>query len=219
MNRTIHTYGDSHATFYGAWADGVVDGISITGVKVKGFSVLTNHLGAKLVYSFGRDKEIVVNNVNPNDVVVFCLGEIDCRCHINKYSTNWRLTIDNLVHSYLENVKRNLIGKENITTCIFNVVPALERENPLNLWVEETATVPALGTDKERKGYTEYMNNKLKELCKQYGYVFIDVYDKYCNEKGYLKLELSDTNCHIRNPIYIEEFLEDKLNNKTKENE
>ena len=99
------------------------------------------------------------------------------------------------------------------------MVPPLERENPLNLWVEETTTVPALGTDKERKSYTEYMNSKLKELCKRYGYMFIDVYDKYCNEKGYLKLELSDTNCHIRNPIYIEEFLEEKLNNKIAGNE
>ena len=32
MSRTIHTYGDSHATFYGAWADGVVDGVTIAGV-------------------------------------------------------------------------------------------------------------------------------------------------------------------------------------------
>lgn len=213
MNRTIHTYGDSHATYFGAWIDGVVDGVQIKGVRVKGFNVVANWLGPKLAYSFARDKEIVVNNVNSGDVVVFCLGEIDCRVHINKYSDNWKVTIDNLVHSYLENVKRNVIGKENITTCIFNVVPPLERENPLNLWVEEKATVPALGTDEERRIYTEYMNDKLKELCKEYGYMFIDVYDKYCDEKGYLKAELSDTNCHIRNPIYIEEFLEKNLNN------
>ena len=70
MSRTIHTYGDSHATFYGAWADGVVDGITITGVKVKGFNITTNHLGGALAYSFGRDKQNVVNNVNPNGLQV-----------------------------------------------------------------------------------------------------------------------------------------------------
>ena len=51
------------------------------------------------------------------------------------------------------------------------------------------------------------MNDKLKEYCKIYDYIFLNVYDNYVNEKGFISTEFSDGNCHINNPIYVEEFL------------
>lgn len=197
---TIHTYGDSHASNHGGWGDIINENIKIN----------INHIEGKLAFSFGRDKMQVVNNVNSGDVVIFCFGEIDCRCHINKYEPNWKESIDALVQSYVENVHRNVMDIDGLITCIYNVVPPLERENPLNLWTEVWAVangVPATGTDEDRKKYTEYMNLKLKEYCEKYSFIFFDIYDKYSDENGFLKRELSDTNCHIKNPIYIEEFI------------
>ena len=203
----IHTYGDSHSTFYGAWVDGKVGNTIVKGIKINGVNIKANHLGPKLAYSFGRDKKQVVKDVRKGDIVVFCLGEIDCRCQIHKYAPNWKESIDNIVTNYLETVKLNVEKFTGIKTCIFNVVPSLERDKPINARLKNDKTLPALGSDAERKGYTEYMNEKLREGCEENDYIFIDVYDKYCDEDGYLNRELSDANCHIRNPIYIKEFL------------
>jgi|TARA_R110001606_G_scaffold399176_1_gene581314 hypothetical protein len=201
----IHTYGDSHATHHGGW----------TSIQLQtGISIKTNHIPGKLAYSFGRDKMQVVSGVNSGDVVIFCFGEIDCRCHINKYEPDWKESIDNIVTEYIENVQRNVVGLSNVTTCIYNVVPPLERENPINFAAERGSGVPAAGSDKDRQDYTLYMNKKLKERCKKYGYIFFDVYKKYCDEKGFIKVELSDDNCHIRDPKYMIEFLNNNILNK-----
>ena len=88
----------------------------------------------------------------------------------------------------------------------------IEREKPENQWMKGKSALPALGTDEDRKNYTLYMNSKIKELCDIRGYVFLDVYDKYIDDKGFLVSELSDNNCHIKNPVFITEFLNNKLN-------
>ena len=73
----FHTYGDSHAGTFGSWDR----------VKVSGIDIVINWLGPKTMYSFGRDKEMIIkrNEIGDNDFVCFCFGEIDCRAHINKY--------------------------------------------------------------------------------------------------------------------------------------
>jgi len=203
----IHTYGDSHATHHGGWT-------TIQLHPSRGISIKTNHIPGKLAYSFGRDKMQIVSGVNSGDVVIFCFGEIDCRCHINKYEPNWMESIDVLVDLYISNIKRNVNDIEGLTVCVYNVVPPLERENPINVHLQKWLIkygVPATGSDKDRKRYTTYMNKKLKEKCVEYDYIFFDVYNKYCDENGYLKRELSDNNCHIRNPIYIEEFIKENI--------
>jgi len=204
---TIHTYGDSHASHHGGWSN----------IQNENIKINMNHFEGKLAFSFGRNEMRVVNNVNAGDIVIFCFGEIDCRCHINKYEPNWKESIDNLVESYFENIYRNIIGIDGLTVCVYNVVPPLERENPLNLWTEVWANekgVPATGTDEDRKKYTEYMNLKLKENCEKYSFIFFDFYQKYSDNNGFLKRELSDNNCHIKNPIYIEEFILKNIKNE-----
>ena len=63
----IHTIGDSHS--YEGWS-----------------GIVHNHLGPLLCYTFGKEKlnrcDIRNFNIKDGDTVVFCLGEIDCRCHI-----------------------------------------------------------------------------------------------------------------------------------------
>lgn len=193
----LHTYGDSHAVHYGGW-----DKINIDNLIIK-----TNHLAGKLMYSFGRDRMNVLSGLHLGDMVCFCFGEIDCRCHINKYEPNWKESIDNVVENYFINIKQNVDRFIDLKVLVFNVVPPLERELPENLWIEAGNGLPSLGTDEDRKKYTLYMNLKLKEYCDKYKYTFFDVYDKYVNEKGFLKVELSDNNCHIKNPIFMREFL------------
>jgi hypothetical protein len=193
---SIHTIGDSHSG--GGWTD-----------------IIQHHLGAILCYSFGKEKlnrcDIRNFNIIDGDTIVFCFGEIDCRCHIHKHVTDttpYRDIINNIVDNYFDAIELNIstsqINLKNV--CVYNVVPPIQR---YNTW--ENPEYPYLGTDEERKNYVLYFNEKLKEKCNEKAYIFFDVYDKYTDENGFLQKELSDGNVHIGNGCYINEFINENI--------
>lgn len=187
---TIHTFGDSHS--YNGWQDIP--------------NVVTHHLGAKLCFSVGRDGIDISNgyNVQNGDTVIFCFGEIDCRCHVHKHITetnNYMNIIDNIINNYFIQIQR-AVSTYNLVTVIFNVVPPIERHNTV-----ENPDYPYLGTDDERKTYVLYFNEKLKQKCMEYHYTFFDVYDKYVDCNGFLNKLLSDGSVHIRDGIYLKQFI------------
>ena len=193
----LHTYGDSHASHHGGWSD----------INIKDLQIRQNHLGPKLMFTL-NDKDINIHNVvRVTDYLIFCFGEIDCRCHVGKYKPNTTNNIDNLVTSYINTIKVITRNHDPSKVLIYNVVPPLERELEENLWMVGKSALPTVGTDEEIKNYTLYMNKKLKELSNDNSFIFFDVYNKYTNDKGFLTKELSDGNCHIKNPIYIQELL------------
>lgn len=190
---SIHTFGDSHSRF--GWPE----------------DVKCNHISSILCYSFGKQKldrvDIRNYDIKENDSIIFCFGEIDCRCHIHKHiseTMTYKNIIDEIVDHYFEAIKLNVdisqIKFRNI--CVYNVVPPIQKHR-----IEENPEVPFLGTDEERKQYTTCFNEKLKEKCLEYGYIFFDVYDKYLDENKFLNMELSDGIVHIKNGIYIDEFI------------
>ena len=146
---TIHTFGDSHS--YHGWRS----------------EVIVHHLGPVLCYSFGNEKlnrcDIRNFNIKEGDTVIFCFGEIDCRCHIHKYITDeitYQNIIDNIIKNYFDAIELNIstlqIKLKNV--CVYNVVPPVEKHNTI-----ENPDYPYLGTDEERKQYYMYFNEKLKE--------------------------------------------------------
>jgi hypothetical protein len=188
----IHTIGDSHSRF--GWNN-----------------VIDHGLNAPLCYSFGRDNlnkiDIRNFNINDGDTIIFCLGEVDCRCHVHKYVTD-KITyidiIDNIVDKYFEAIQINIdtskINLQNV--CVYNVVPPVQKYNTV-----ENPDFPYLGTDEDRKKYTLCFNEKLKKKCSEKKYIFFDIYDKYTDENGFLRKDLSDGLVHINNGIYITEFI------------
>jgi hypothetical protein len=172
----------------------------------------------ELPHAFGGGNSDILKRLNlksypikSGDIVVFCFGEIDCRCHIAKHVTSentYQMIIDNMVDKYLESVKLNVSQFDSIVTMIYNVVPPV---SILNTVVDEK--YPFLGTDDERKQYVTYLNSKLKEKCPEYGFVFIDIYDKYTCINGLLKKDLSDGHVHIRDGKYIKDFMFNYLEN------
>ena len=78
---SIHTIGDSHS------------GNGWTGI-------IQHHLGPVLCYSFGKEKlnrcDIRNFNIKDGDTIVFCLGEIDCRCHIHKFKEQYKELIEKI---------------------------------------------------------------------------------------------------------------------------
>jgi hypothetical protein len=186
--KMIHTVGDSHC--WHAWLD-------IPGVKFHLF-------GPMLMYTFGNTKQIVVNDIPEDDTVIFCWGEIDCRCHVHKHQP-WKETIDSLVENYISAIDEN--AKTHKNAWVFNVVPPPRRKD-----VPENPGYPFLGTDEERLSYVRYMNQKLKESK----YPFIDVYDKYSDKDGFLNLELANE-VHIRDNKYLVEWIKKNLKEESRE--
>lgn len=199
----IHTYGDSHSMF--GWRD-----VNITRVTI-------NHLGPKLMYSFGRDNSVIVNSnvLQSGHSVVFCFGEIDCRCHVHKYvnkdNKNFEDIIDNITSLYVQTVNKNVFSykNHNVKTYIYSVPPPIKRANGT-----ENIEFPFLGTDYERLSYHRYMNESLRQKCIENDLLFFDVYSCYSDSEGFLISGYSDGICHIKNPIYIEEKIREYgLNN------
>ena len=204
----IHTFGDSHCLF--GWD-------VIPNIK-------KNNIRFLLCYSFGKDKLARLNikeyNVKDGDIIIFCTGEIDCRCHIHKHITDtvtYQSIIDGIVDDYMDAVKINIKGYKDLKVCIYNVPPPYKRDKPFiddygGLYIQRIDLIfPFLGTDNDRKEYTLYFNKKLKEKCVEHNFIFFDVYDKYTDKEGFLNEDYSDKYVHINNGVYIHEFYKNNL--------
>jgi len=184
---TLHTFGDSHSHH----------GFE----KIK---KIHHDLGPLLCYNFPKRFDInkYQSSIKEGDTVIFCLGEIDCRCHIHKHITcdkSYEVIIDEIVENYFEAIKRNT---EGLRVCVYNVVPAVRKTDTWN-----NESFPFLGTDEQRKSYVLYFNKKLKEKCLIYKYIFVDIYNKYVDKDGFLDRKLSDGTVHIGDGKFLEEFL------------
>ena len=176
---TIYTIGDSHC--WHAW------------LKVP--NVITKTMGPMTMHSLGLSKPLLIKDLPKDSPIVFCWGEIDCRCHVHKYQP-WKETIDVLVKNYIDTITLN--AKINKNILIFNVIPP-----PRKKTAQESSGFPFLGTDEERLSYVKYMNKLLSES----EYPFIDVYDKYSESDGFLKMELSDYHVHVEDEKYLIEWI------------
>lgn len=193
----IHTIGDSHS--YNGWS-----------------GVILHHLGPVLCHSFGKEPlnrcDIRNIGINDGDTIVFCFGEIDCRCHVHKHVTvtkSYQTIIDEIVCNYFEAIKLNVVTSQiqNMKICVYNVVPPVQKHNR-----KESPEYPFLGTDEERQKYVVYFNVKLKQKCAEYGYIFFDIYRHYVDEYGFLRKDLSDGCVHIGDGVHIRNFIhENKL--------
>jgi len=201
----FHTFGDSHASeIMSHWG------------KIKNVKIIPHAIGGKLAYTFGSKCFEVVNiknhGVQEGDYVCFCFGETDCRCHVHKHTTETRPykdVVEEIANLYVSAIKRNVEQFKNVKTVIYNIVPPVRF-----IKTNSSHPFPYLGTDDERKVYYSYMNKILKEKCLENGYQFLDIYDKYLDEDGFLDKKYSDGNCHIIDPIFVNEWLKNNLLNK-----
>ena len=193
---TVHTIGDSHC--HSGW----------------GSEVVIHHLGPKLCHTLGKQHLTLCDfrnydDMKDGDTVIFCLGEIDCRCHVHKHITAeepYQKVIENLVEDYIKAIEIIILasGLQLKNVCVFNVVPPVQRHN-----TGENPEYPYLGSDEERKEYVLYFNSLLKSHCASKQFVYFDVYDKYCDSNGFLRKDLSDGNVHIRDGTFLNHFLMD----------
>ena len=151
-----------------------------------------------------------------NDMFVFCLGEIDCRCHVKKHiseTKTWKQVIMDLVDLYIKAILQDMLHdslqkviiKNTRNICVFNVPP------PRKEWNPDDKEFPLLGTAEERRDYAMFFNEYAKMICEKHFITFIDVYREYSTDEGYLNTDLSDENIHLLNPIPLRKYLEENV--------
>lgn len=191
----ICTIGDSHS-FHG-WKD-----ICIPEVVLK-----WSYLGPKLMYSFNENSiDITSIPLKAKDAVVFCFGEIDVRCHVHNHSvkSDFHKVIDDLIKKYFNTISAyaKIINNKDVKICVY-FVPPVSKNVPVN----EDSNYPFIGTDEERKSYSIYINERLRAEGKQYGFIFIDLYDAYCDEFGFLDPQKSIDYVHIADSRPLSDFI------------
>ena len=196
----IKTIGDSHSdSNWSNWKS--VPNVETNWLRGQG----------KLAYSIGRDGiDIRDFNIKSGDTVIFCFGEIDCRCHVHRHITkdrSYKDVIDEIVTTYVESIKKNVGIIENTKFCIYNVVPPVRKDK-----VGQNPEYPFLGSDEERKKYHLYFNQKLKDECEKNNFLFFDVYNDYCDKDGFLNKSMSDNNVHLKDPLPRINFIKKNLN-------
>ena len=197
----IHSFGDSHRFHLG--------------------EMVKPNLGNSWTMArFGNDSLALIDikecGVEEGDAVIFCFGEIDCRCHLcrkNTYAKHEDL-IDYLCEEYMKAIKRNVERYDDLKVLVFNVVPAVKVTPDMEeKWGEGNVleVFPFRGSDEQRKTVANYMNKVLAIKCKDYDYTFVDVHDKYCDADGYFDVTKKDIHSHIgiHSKVHVSDFLKE----------
>jgi len=168
--------------------------MDVTWGGVNVVDIVSHHIGPHTCAWFGFTKPMIP--IDKKDWVCFCFGEIDCRDNIGKYDL-WKPIVDVIVENYFYTI--SLYEAEKI--FVFSVPPAVRQKTAAgDPW-------PCTGTDEERREYVKYFNQCLKGGCEKMGYIFFDVHDKYADEDGFFNLKYRDHCVHIKDPVFLNEFL------------
>ena len=197
----IYVFGDSHAQFN-------MKGFAIPHINLYHYSIT--------MFRIGRDNHIINYSDtynNPDNTFILFYGEVDCRCHIGKQILLGRELneiIENLVSQYFNTIKNNITSYKQI--IISSITPPICKERYESIYGPNTSEFPFIGTDDERILYTQLMNNKLREYCNKYNYIFLDTYNYY-SDNGLLYFDKSDSICHIIENKYIHDIIISHITN------
>jgi hypothetical protein len=200
---TLHTFGDSHAGFPKCnWC----------AVFVEGVNIITHWIGPVTCAYFGISQLETLNiskfGVVDGDVVCFSFGEIDVRANLAKENNRYEF-MGGMINRYFEAIEANVSQFKNLTVLVFCIPPVAKLEDTKRY---NDMTWPTLGTDDERKKYTEYLNEGFKQQCINYNYTYFDFYKECCADDGYLDTSLSDGTWHIKDPKHIKAKLIEIIN-------
>jgi len=187
----IHVVGDSHVHTF--------KGISLF--------LAIHHIGPSTAYNLRRENSTtnsnsqlrkIIERSNRGDIFILVFGEIDCRIHIyNQYEKNkGESTISELIDKTIANYGDvlNQLEQLGINFAVYSVPPAGKTETTFGY---------SHYASREMRGMiTGEFNQKLKLLCRERGYKFLDVYSAVCDRNGFMRDEYAFDDTHL-NPWII----------------
>ena len=133
--------------------------------------------------------------VKDGDIVCFSFGEIDVRANMARVKDPFSF-IDQVVENYFNVISQNVNQFNNLKVMVSCIPPVSKQEDTALYYIDNNwATI---GSDKERKDYTEYFNAGFRQQCINYHYIYYDFYNDYCAEDGFMNMLLSDGTWHIK---------------------
>jgi GT2 family glycosyltransferase/acetyltransferase-like isoleucine patch superfamily enzyme/Flp pilus assembly protein TadD len=188
----IHVIGDSHVMVFSGKEhipDNVDEGGFLPFFRTYRLGPYTAYHAVKLRSLI---ESIIKEKVGPDEAVMLCFGEIDCRVHLVKQSETQRRPIEDIVAECVEQYAQLFEIKEKygIRLLVWNV-PASSREE-----IDE-GEYPTYGTCFQRNEATRLFNKILSEECKRRGVVFVSIFDKLIDEEGLTKTE------YYADPIHL----------------
>ncbi len=193
----IISYGDSHAraTFS--------DIVQIEKLEIHGRTM-------NRICKEGIGKELL-GKLDPKikrNIVIFCFGEIDIRCHVHKQIHEQNRTLEevliSLANTYVDHISFHSI-KYNYDPYVMSVLPPCDRKK-----IIDNPEFPCLGTNEERALYTFEINNLLSSKCINKKINYLDVHFEYKDENSLLNYKHSDGNVHIKNTEFVKKILREK---------
>jgi hypothetical protein len=180
LRPSLHVIGDSHAKFNFQGAPGI---------KI-------HYLGPVTMHKIARDGRTAIRwkdlEIYDSDIVVWCLGEIDVRCHIidqaRLQNVPTETIVKKLAESFLLSVASIQREAGGLKTVILAVIPPTDQVN--------NKEYPLVGSLKERIEARRLLNEALRVNCLTQGFHFLDPFSEFTDPMGALKESMSDGNVH-----------------------
>lgn len=208
MQRRINVIGDSHCLFFAGTGSverkPFLKDINIPFTNPSSFAIY--HVGPALAYNLHKKDATVKANekihylidskfIRPNDIIVFCFGEIDCRYHLPKRVSSER-SIHDVVQECIEKYMLFIKSISNNMCIIYGPIATAKDVMPMN------REFPRFGTEKLRNQITAEFNRQLESYAKD-KLKFFSIF-KYMIDENYQTnpLYISSDCCHLSEKAY-----------------
>ena len=175
-------------------------------------SFLVKHIGPATAYKL-RFKEnrtrsneqlfSIIKKINKKrNLVLLVFGEVDCRIHIynnaRKKNRSIGSLIDDTVSGYGEVLK--LLTVDSVDFVVCGVPPANTQGNVYHF--------PYYAAPQEQRDIKKAFNEKLKDFCRDNGYKYLDLFNKFSDENGFILEQYKRDDVHLGNKImaYVKEW-------------
>ncbi len=167
----------------------------------------------------------IIDRMNTKrDAVIMVFGEIDCRVHIfNQYmKNNGKVPVAALIDRTIENYNKILkaLNGRGVNFYVYGVLPATQhvfRYPPYatlrmreTLFREFNERYPYLAPPGVRAEIHRLYNERLRELCRENRYKFIDIYPCVADSSGFVREEFIADEIHVNGKVmpFIKESIE-----------
>jgi len=180
----IYVFGDSHAwKFTEGYSIHSVAALTVHGFcgEEWGNSPDVWEEGVGDVPRIGREIYArMLEQVTDDDVILFVLGEVDCRIHFFYHHMREGTSVADLINNTVRRYG-TFLEKQTHRIAVLDVPPAIRQENVYGF--------PYYGTREQRAYVAKEFNRILGEWCREHGVPFIEIYPYIVDEHGFLKDE------------------------------